>query len=234
MAMAVGAGRAQAQYSLAEINDLYGVENVADDEITDHLEPYNRVMLDINLFLNRALLNPNARIYKKITPEPAQKAIANAVDNLSMPSVIASDVLQGKISNSGQNTARFFINSTLGVGGLFDVAALWDMPLLPNNFDTTFGKWGVAQGEYVVLPFFGPQTLRSSVALVPAYFTSLDTYLFRNDRNWSNGLTGVKIISNSAENSQNIIAVEDSSADYYATIRSVIVRKQRQRVVESN
>lgn len=130
----------------------------------DPWEPLNRGIYQFNDFGDRILLKPVAKGYKKILPSFARRGVSNFVDNLATPRSALNNFLQGKPMRGFDDIARFLFNSTLGIGGLIDVASAGGLEEYDEDFGQTFAVWGMPSGPYVVLPFMGPSTLRDAVA----------------------------------------------------------------------
>ncbi len=129
----------------------------------DPYEPTNRVMHGINRGLDRALVRPSSKVYGSIVPQPVKTGVANFATNLDLPGDMVNGLLQGNINGFGKNLFRFAINTTLGVGGLFDPAKSFGLNQEKTDFGQTMHVWGVAEGPYVELPGLGPSTVRDVV-----------------------------------------------------------------------
>jgi len=129
----------------------------------DPLESYNRTMFEFNDTVDQYFLKPVAQGYQAITPDPIMKGINNFFSNLDDIIVIFNDLLQLKPMRFASDLGRFIVNSTLGLGGFIDWASDMNMPKHEENFGQTLGYWGVPEGPYFVIPFFGPSTIRDSV-----------------------------------------------------------------------
>jgi phospholipid-binding lipoprotein MlaA len=125
----------------------------------DPLEPFNRKMFALNTKLDRAIFRPLSK-GAKIIPRPFRDAIRNFFRNLREPFVFINDVLQLRFKQAGQSIARLFLNSTVGLGGLFDIAGKDGLKAHNNGFGGTLARWGVGPGPYLFIPFAGPTTLR--------------------------------------------------------------------------
>ncbi len=136
------------------------------EEPRDPLEPINRAVYRFNDVFDRALLKPVAKAYEKVTPAPIQTGIGNFFSNLGEPLVIVNDLLQGKATQSASDSARLVFNSTFGVLGLIDVATPMGHPKHKEDFGQTFAAWGFDEGWYLVLPVFGPSTVRDTTGLL--------------------------------------------------------------------
>jgi phospholipid-binding lipoprotein MlaA len=130
----------------------------------DPLEGFNRGVYKFNDALDRHALRPVAVAYREHTPSWLQKGVGNFFTNLFYPSTITNQLLQGKFKEGGQDVARFLINTTLGWGGIFDVASGAKLPVHDEDSGQTLGRWGVPPGPYLMLPLLGPATLRDAPA----------------------------------------------------------------------
>ena len=131
------------------------------------LEDYNRWMYGINEQVDQTVVEPVARYYDVYIPQPVQTRVNNVFENLKSPVYAVNHLLQGKWSEAGQESVRFIANTTFGLGGLFDVATLGDLPQTnKEDFGQTLAVWGVGSGPYIVLPLLGPSTLRDAFSQV--------------------------------------------------------------------
>ncbi|MGQ0658016.1 MAG: MlaA family lipoprotein [Chromatiales bacterium] len=177
MKMYNNVGRIEAFAGLIILMLLSGcVGNAAEDD--DPLQGVNRVIYNINDSLDKAVIKPVATAYSKVTPKGVRMGVTNFFDNVSYINVIANDVLQGKFQQAANDTGRFLLNSTVGFGGLFDVASGAGLPKNDEDLGQTFGKWGAGEGAYLVLPIFGPNSVRdapdlaTSTVLNPLFYVS--------------------------------------------------------------
>lgn len=131
----------------------------------DPLEPYNRSMFTFNEKLDSAVTKPAARAYVAVTPAPVRTWVSNFFGNLQDPWIGFNNLLQGKPTDALTDLMRFVFNSTLGIGGLLDIASEAGFPKHDEDFGQTLGVWGVKEGPFVVLPLFGPRTLRDASVL---------------------------------------------------------------------
>ncbi len=155
----------------------------------DPFEPVNRQIYSFNTFADRTVLRPVAVAYQKVVPQFFRTRISNLFDNASYPLVFVNQFLQGKFETGVRDTGRFVVNSTIGIGGLFDVATSFDLPKNDEDFGQTLGAWGLASGPYVILPFLGPATLRDGVGDIADYYGRLNSYIDHvPTRNVANGI----------------------------------------------
>lgn len=142
----------------------------------DPWESYNRNMYRFNMALDRAVLKPAAETYQSVVPEPARIGISNFYSNIEDVSNTVNNILQGKVDAGLADLGRFLINSTLGVGGLIDIATPAGIEKSNEDFGQTLGVWGVPSGPYFVIPFLGPSSARDAPARYfdPRFFYDRD------------------------------------------------------------
>ncbi|MDH3264766.1 MAG: VacJ family lipoprotein, partial [Paracoccaceae bacterium] len=128
--------------------------------INDPHEAHNRSVHALNKRIDRAFFGSGADSYGKIVPEPVREGLSNLAGNLDLPRIVVNDLLQGKIEDAGANATRFVLNTTLGVGGLFDPATEFGVPVRETDFGETLHVWGFREGRYLELPVIGPSTER--------------------------------------------------------------------------
>lgn len=145
-------------------------------EDVDPLEKINRPIYTFNQQIDKFILKPAADAYVKVIPQPVRSVVSNFFDNVAYLNVIANDFLQGKGEQGLSDIARFIFNSTFGIFGFFDVATPMGLRAHQEDFGQTLGVWGVKPGPYLVLPLFGPSTLRDSPGLAVSAATNLLFY----------------------------------------------------------
>ena len=128
----------------------------------DPWEQTNRFIYNVNDGIDRVALKPASDIYVKVVPPPVRNGIGNGFDNLSYFNVIFNDFLQARWGQGTQDLERMAVNSTIGIGGIFDVGTPWHLPAHDNDFGLTLAQWGYEPGPYLVLPIFGPSTVRDA------------------------------------------------------------------------
>ena len=130
----------------------------------DPYESFNRSMYDFNKSIDTAVLKPLAEGYDAVTPDPVKTGVSNFFANLDELPTAANQFLQGKLGDGFSDIGRFVINTTIGLGGLFDVATSMGLEAHDEDFGQTLGAWGLKPGPYIVLPILGPTTFRDTVA----------------------------------------------------------------------
>jgi phospholipid-binding lipoprotein MlaA len=122
----------------------------------DPLEPLNRKVFWFNDHVDRYVLEPVAKGWDRIAPDPVERSVSNFFVNLRSPVVVGNDLLQGKVKDGASDLGRFAVNTTVGVVGFFDYATRLGLPKHVEDFGQTLGWWGVPAGPYLVLPLLGP------------------------------------------------------------------------------
>lgn len=136
----------------------------------DPYEKYNRAMFSFNMKVDDYVMYPIAKAYTKVCPWPMRKGVTNFFNNFHQITIIANDVLQINIPQTLSDVWRLFFNTTFGVAGLFDVATPLGLEHHENDFGVTLGKWGYKNSSYVMVPFFGPGTVRDSWSWLVDYY----------------------------------------------------------------
>lgn len=152
------------------------VEDRAD---TDPWEPMNRTLYSVNRGIDKVTTKPLAKGYEKIFPRPVRTGISNFFKNLRTPASSINNFLQGKPKRGFSELGRFVFNSTLGVGGIFDIATAGGLEAHVEDFGQTAAVWGVPDGPYVMIPLLGPSTLRDTL-LFPLSIVSDPLYYYDN------------------------------------------------------
>jgi phospholipid-binding lipoprotein MlaA len=147
-------------------------------KVSDPLEPMNRAFFKFNDKLYFWVLKPVSKGYNKVAPEPFRQSMRNAFVNVRYPVRVMNNLLQAKFKGAGIETARFLINSTVGIGGLFDPARdEWHLKPYPQELDLTLGFYGLPPGPYINWPVLGPSSVRGSIGIAGDSFLSPWTYL---------------------------------------------------------
>ena len=150
----------------------------AGENPNDPWEAFNRQTHAFNMTLDEYVLHPVAKGYADYVPSPVQDGVSNFFSNLGEPGNMLNNFLQGKVKEGFVSLARFLINTTVGIAGLFDVASHMNLEYAPEDFGETLGVWGVGSGPYIVWPFLGPSTIRDTASLPVDWATYPPTYYF--------------------------------------------------------
>ncbi|HET7633678.1 MAG TPA: VacJ family lipoprotein [Burkholderiales bacterium] len=198
----------------------------------DPIEPVNRKVYGFNNALDRHVLKPVADTYIRVTPQPARTAFAHFFDNVAYLNVILNDFLQGKVKQGFSDSGRFVINTTIGVLGLFDPATGMGLPAHDEDLGQTFAVWGTPQGAYLVLPFFGPDTVRDTPNLGLATVTNL---LFYIGNPWVSIPLGVlDVISTRAQANASLEMVQQAALDPYIFVREGYLQHRQYLIFDGN
>ena len=216
-----------------KINKKNNIQN----EVKDCFEKVNRGIFAFNQVLDKAVFRPLAKGYR-LFPKPIRSGTSNALNNLSQVVTIPNNMLQGDFKDAGINSARFLINSTLGIGGIFDVAGYYGLEKNEKeDYGQTLGVWGAGPGCYFVLPVLGPTTIRDSIGSVvnviggdawynvtiandTKHFTERDYYATRI-------ITGIDFRAKNLEAFDNL---EKNSVDLYASVRSLYLQDRQRKI----
>ena len=189
---------------------------------SDPWQAMNRKIQKFNDTADRWVLKPVAKGYAKITPHLVRTGISNFFVNLSYPIVVVNQFLQGKFHDGASDTGRFIMNTTLGIGGLFDPASGARLPLHEEDFGQTFAKWGAGSGPYLVVPLFGPTTLRDGAGSAAGFFAQPTRYLIDDDAT-RYGMTALNVIQIRAS----LLDVEQLiSGDRYLFMRDAYLQRR--------
>ena len=182
-------------------------------------------MFTVNEGLDTVLLKPVAKGYDTVTPGLVKSGVGNFFGNLADVWTALNNFLQGKVSEGFSDVGRVFVNSTIGLVGLFDVASNMGMEKHAEDFGQTLGKWGVGSGSYVYLPVIGPRTTRDTVGfVVDAYadpVARVDNVRVRNS------LLGLRLIDTRASLLPADKVVEEAAFDKYVYIRDAYLQNRR-------
>jgi phospholipid-binding lipoprotein MlaA len=189
------------------------------EEANDPMEPWNRGVLEFNRGFDDFVLRPIAVVYRHILPDVVRERIHLFLMNLRTPVILANDLMQGEPERAGETLGRFVINSTVGVGGLFDVATEWGLEPHNEDFGQTLAVWGAGEGPYLMLPFFGPSNPRDATGIVVDIFLDPLNYLL--DDKYLIARTGTRIVDERERNIENLDNLEATSIDFYAALRSL-------------
>lgn len=227
MAAAVFAGGPDESTAAAKAPEIAAAEE--GDDVSDPLEPLNRLIFVFNEAFHKVVLYPATSLYQIFLPPQLRNAIGNVIDNLSTPVVLANDILQGEGERAWRTTQRFLINSTVGLGGMMDVAEDMGIPEHDEDFGQTLAVWGIGEGFYVVLPLYGPSNPRDAIGklLVDGYFDPLGQYLSNtNQDEASYARMGVGGVDEYGGVMGELEQIKKTSVDYYAAIRSMYRQKR--------
>ena len=193
------------------------------DAVNDPFEDFNRASFKFNQGLDKVFFKPLAQAYLKI-PEDGRDSVDNLIAHYSAAVSLANAMMQGNRERTGDVLGRFLVNTTIGIGGLFDPASFIGIPRFNEDFGQTLAVWGMESGPYLVLPIFGPSNVRDALGRGPDVFLDPLTYVFGGQNFQTEaGLirSSVSGVAQRANVMEALDAIEKTSLDFYATIRSL-------------
>lgn len=206
----------------AALNDEFS------DQIEDPFQPLNQVIFSFNYTLDMLVIEPTAYVYKNLTPQVAQDRVKNLFENLASPVTFFNLILQGKFEQAGETLGRFITNTTLGLGGLVDVASEFGVPQAQTDFGLTLAQYGFGTGPYVVLPVIGPTNFRDMLGKGADFFSDP---ISRNLKVKINIYLGLgKLVYIRANNYELINSIKYNSLDPYTFMKTVYNQNRENRI----
>ena len=206
------------------IGGLSGCATTANNP-KDPYEGFNRAMFSVNEGIDTVLLKPVAKGYDTVAPKPVKAGVGNFFGNIADVWTAFNNFLQGKGGDGFSDVGRFLVNTTVGIGGLFDVASEMGMEKHDEDFGQTLGKWGVGEGSYLYWPIIGPRTTRDTfgfvVDSVADPVANIDNVRVRNS------LLAVRLIDTRASLLPADKVVEEAAFDKYIYIRDAYLQNRR-------
>lgn len=226
------AAKAKADAAPVDEHDEYGEAAVA---VADPLERMNRGIFWFNDKLYLVLLRPVSKGYEVVFPKPVRKGINNAFENVKFPVRFVNSALQGKFKRAGQETGKFVVNTVAGVGGLLNISdkipAIAHVPL--EDTGQTFATWGIGHGAYLVLPFFGPSSVRDGVGLIGDYALNPVNWgiFYHGGHDWEHDWTVIPPSANTIRSLPDQLSIYDAATkeavDPYLSVRSTYVQNRK-------
>ena len=217
------------------LSSTISAQGFFEKEPYDPIENINRTTHKFNKGLDRYAIRPTSNFYGSYVPELIRIPISNFRGNLNEPKRFLNHIFQRDFSGAGTDLSRFIINSTLGIGGLIDVASLWDIYPRSTSFDETFRSFNVPQGAYVELPLFGPNSTRGSLGLIT-------DYVLNPSKPITEGIDGVIMLGVEVANvfqrryefAPMIDATLYNSADSYLAARNIFLQTRNEFDIDDN
>jgi phospholipid-binding lipoprotein MlaA len=191
----------------------------------DPLEPFNRGVYQFNEGVDRAVLKPVAQAYQKVIPEFVRFSVSNFFSNINDVIVGLNNLLQGKFTAAYADLGRVAINTTLGLGGLFDIASEAGIEKHNEDFGQTLGYWGVGNGPFLMLPLLGPSTGRDAVGSFVDHYADVVTYV--DPVHNRNQLWGTRIVNRRAELLDASTVLQTAALDPYEFLRDAYLQRRR-------
>jgi phospholipid-binding lipoprotein MlaA len=199
----------------------------------DPLEPLNRAVYAFNHDLDRVALKPAALAYREVVPTPVRGGITSFFGNFRDVTTAINNLLQLKVAQAASDAGRVAINSTVGILGVFDVASRLGLQKHEEDFGQTLGRWGVADGPYLVLPLLGPSNARDAVGWVGDYFTDPEFYLIE-DEPWTWIVFGTRVVNVRANLLEAERLLEQAAVDRYSFLREAYSQRRRNQIYDGN
>jgi phospholipid-binding lipoprotein MlaA len=196
--------------------------------INDPSEATNRYVHKFNRSMDKMLLHHAASAYGTVLPEPVERVVKNFTTNLDLPGNVVNDLLQAKLGDAMNNTLRFALNTTIGIGGLFDPATPVGFAKKSTDFGETLYVWGAKEGRYIEVPFLGPSTTRDLIgSLVDLALNPLWLVFKAPEAYYVIGAKVVSMLGDRSRYSETFDSVLYDSADSYAQLRLFYLQKRR-------
>lgn len=209
-------------------------DDYAEVAVADPLERMNRGLFWFNDKLYLVLLRPVSKGYELVFPSPVRKGVNNAFENVKFPVRFVNSALQGKFKRAGQETGKFVVNTIAGVGGILNISdkipAIAHVPL--EDTGQTFAKWGIGHGAYLVLPFFGPSSVRDGVGLLGDYALNPINWgiFYHGGHDWEHDWTMIPPTANTIRSLPDQLAIYDAATkeavDPYISVRSTYIQNR--------
>jgi phospholipid-binding lipoprotein MlaA len=200
----------------------------------DPLERFNRSVFKFNELIDNAAIRPVAEGYRRVVPEPARGGVENFFGNLGDVWSAINKLLQGKVVQGAQMTLRVATNTVFGLGGVLDPATEFGLERQSEDFGQTLGTWGLPTGPYLVLPVFGPSTVRDASALPLDRFLASPSRYLGHGSTAAAGVTGLQLVSARAGLLGATRLFDDIALDKYSFLRDAYLARRRSQVYDGD
>jgi len=197
----------------------------------DPYETFNRSIFAFNDKLDIFILKPVATLYNKIIPKPLNEGIGNFFDNINTLPTIANDILQARFQMLANDLWRFGINTTVGILGFFDIASRMQLKVHVEDFGLTLARWGYQDSAYLVVPFFGPSTIRDTIGWPVDYFL-FSVYPYINPVRTRYEVYALGVVERRSQLLQYEDVMEEAALDKYVFVRSAYMQRRAHRMEE--
>jgi phospholipid-binding lipoprotein MlaA len=194
----------------------------------DPLEPWNRGVYRFNDVLDTNVVKPVAETYQEVTPDPVRKGVSNFFGNIRDVWSSVNAALQLRPQEAVENLFRVGVNTTLGLGGVLDVATEMGIPRTRMDFGQTLGRWGVPAGPYLVLPLLGPSSVRDAAGTGVQF--RLNEYTNFDDENLQNSLTVLEVVDIRAGLLRAGILLDEAAIDKYSFVRDFYLQRRQNQI----
>lgn len=203
-------------------------ELLSEEGIYDPYEDFNRAVFAFNQGVDTVILEPVTIVYRGVVPAAGRTGVSNVLSNLKSPVYLANEMMQGDWEDAGLVIKRFLINTFTGFGGLLDTASWEGIDYVPEDFGQTLYHWGMKESPYLVLPFFGPSTVRDSIGIGgDMVMDPLWWYVHNTDRDgFGITRTAATVLTVKDQTMDSYNDLERNSFDPYAALRSVYFQRR--------
>lgn len=211
---------------------LQCTSSYANEPVKDPYQGFNRAMFTFNDKLDQFILKPIATFYNKIMPKPLNQGVHNFYNNINTLPTIANDLLQLNFYQASNDLWRFGINTTIGIGGFFDMASRMQLKPYTNDFGLTLATWGYKNSNYVVWPFFGPSTVRDGIGLPVDYF-AFSIYPYVEPTSTRYALYTLGVIDRRAQLLKFESVMEEAALDKYVFVRDAYMQRRTYQIQQN-
>jgi phospholipid-binding lipoprotein MlaA len=211
---------------------LAGCASMMGPNPRDPLEPFNRKMMEFNENVDAIVLKPTATAYRRAVPAGMRTGVANFFGNLQDFWSSVNSVLQFRLQDAGESWARFQLNSTVGFFGIYDAASLLNIDKHKEDFGQTLGRWGVPPGPFVMLPLFGPSTIRDAAAMPVDLYGDLAWHMPSGSER--SALSALRIVDRRANLLRAGDVLDQASLDKYSFTRDAYLQRRNAEVFDFN
>lgn len=198
----------------------------------DPVEGFNRAIFDINDGIDKVFIKPVAQGYELVLPSPVRTGVSNFFGNIDDVFIAVNNLLQGKVPEAASDVSRVFLNTTIGLLGVFDIASEAGLEKHDEDFGQTFGRWGAGDGAYLVLPIIGPSTVRDGFGQI--LDIKADPVARMNNVASRNTLLATRGINERARILPTDKIVEEAALDRYAYIRDAYLQRRRSKIYDGD
>lgn len=198
----------------------------------DPLEPFNRAMYSVHEVVDGNVIKPIAQVYVKVTPEPVRTGVSNFFGNIDDLFTGINNALVGNSKQAGDDFGRVLLNSTFGLGGIFDLASMMGIEKDKKDFGLTFGKWGIPNGPYLFVPLFGPTTFRDGAGWLVRLYTGPVGYV--SNVPLRNSLYGIGYLDTRSQALSAESVLETAAIDKYRFLRNAYLKARRYKLYDGN
>ena len=200
----------------------------------DPLEPLNRAVYQFNDALDKVVMKPVATVYREVLPDFARTGVTNFFNNLHDILTALNNLLQGKIADAASDVGRIAVNTTIGLAGLIDFATEIGLEKHKEDFGQTLGRWGIGDGPYLQIPFFGPSSFRDAVGAFADFKVDPIRWIWRDHMATRNSLWGLYFVNLRASLLDSTKILDEAALDPYEFQRDAYLQRRRNLVYDGN